>query len=318
MQDGTLETAARPPALAAPGQDVADLAADLCRSLGLGEALGRIGDMAAAAPRDGNLRAVQGRMLYASGRHEQAVAALSAAAACGSDIEILDLLARAVLPGPQYHEHLRALHRWLRPATYLEIGVFDGDTLALALAGTHAIGVDPRPRPACRRGYAASTDIHTVTSDAFFARPPGGSVPSLDLAFIDGLHLFEQVLRDFVNVERHCHADSVVVLHDTLPVAAAAAARQRQTRYWCGDVWKMLPCLRRWRPDLRLLTIPTFPSGLTLVRGLDPGSRVLEASFDAAVAEHLEAALPQSATPPAWYGDIANDPEQVRDWLLPH
>jgi hypothetical protein len=198
--------------------------------------------------------------------------------------------------------------------------VFDGDVLALAEPGTRVTGVDPAPRPPSRRAYAAETQIHTMTSDAYFAglaaeRPDQPVAADIDMAFIDGLHLFEQVLQDFINVERHCHPGSVVLLHDTLPVAPAVAARQRRTSYWCGDVWKMLPCLRQYRPDLHLLTIPTVPSGLTLVRGLDRQSRVLSRNYRRAVAEYIDAPLPAAAMPPAFRGDIANDPDLVREWL---
>ncbi|MEJ0070611.1 MAG: class I SAM-dependent methyltransferase [Pseudomonadota bacterium] len=106
-----------------------------------------------------------------------------------------------------------------------------------------------------------------------------------DLAFIDGLHLFEQVLRDFINVERHCSPNAVVAFHDTLPVSAAAAGREEVPGLWCGDVWRILPCLRKWRPDLGLATIPTGPSGLTVATRLDPASRVLDAHYDAIVDE---------------------------------
>ena len=58
-----------------------------------------------------------------------------------------------------------------------------------------------------------------MTSDEFFAEHDlrellGGPV---ELAFIDGLHLFEQVLRDFVNLERCSTAHTVIILHDCLP-----------------------------------------------------------------------------------------------------
>ena len=36
----------------------------------------------------------------------------------------------------------------------------------------------------------------------------------MDLAFIDGLHLFEFSLRDFMNVEKLAHPGSVVVFDD--------------------------------------------------------------------------------------------------------
>ena len=49
-----------------------------------------------------------------------------------------------------------------------------------------------------------NTHIYPVTSDEFFAQEDVGRILGglpLDLAFIDGLHLFEQVIADFINVE---------------------------------------------------------------------------------------------------------------------
>ena len=201
--------------------------------------------------------------------------------------------AAALLPGPGYQQHLLGMHVLLRPATYLEIGVAEGDSLHLARPPTRAFGVDPNPT-LNDRPFAATTRVFAMTSDAFFepahwAREVGGDT-AIDLAFIDGLHLFEQALRDFINVERHAAPHAVVALHDTLPLSPDAAAREQVPGLWCGDTWRILPCLEARRPDLFVTTIPTAPSGLTVVTGLDPSSRVLETHFDAIVAEFL--ALP--------------------------
>ena len=52
---------------------------------------------------------------------------------------------------------------------------------------------------------------------------------SLDLSFIDGMHLFEYVLRDFMNVERFSRWDTAIVLDDMLPRDVDEAARDRHT-----------------------------------------------------------------------------------------
>jgi hypothetical protein len=271
-----------------------------------------------ASPFDGNLRMVLGHMLLASGRNEAAFSTLSDAMTIGTEVEVLALMAEAAYPGPRYTDHLLALHKWLEPAVYLEIGVFKGDTLALARPPTRATGVDPQPRPESVRVYDAPTRILQVTSDAYFAGLAvyeGPRPATVDLAFIDGLHLYEQVLRDFINIEKLCGRGSVIVLHDTLPIAAAATARQRQTSHWCGDVWKIRPCLQAYRPDLSMLTIPTYPSGLTLVVGLDPGSHVLADHYDTAVADFASIEL---SSPTERSGDVRNDFGAVQGWLEAH
>ena len=269
-----------------------------------------------ASPTDGNLQMVLGEFLLAAGDYGPALATLSEAMKLGTEVEILSAVAEAAFPGPRYADHLAAIHKWLRPATYLEIGVFGGATLGLAQPGTRATGVDPQPLAQSDRRYETETVIHRVTSDAYFAALDADDhrrLAKVDFAFIDGLHLYEQVLRDFINVETMCAPDSIVVFHDTLPVAAAATTRERRTSHWCGDVWKIRPCIRKYRPDLSMLTIPTHPSGLTLVTGLDRHSTVLNDHFQVAVADFAssEPTLPADGH----FGDIANDPDAVLAWL---
>jgi tetratricopeptide (TPR) repeat protein len=229
--------------------------------------------------------------LAAAGRADEAATLLRRAIGIDPHLALYEGLAGIVLPGPSYYQHLAWLHAALRPRTYLEIGVWYGQTLALAQPPTVSIGVDPEPQSPLP-AFATDTRVFAATSDAFFAESlwVGAIGPRpFDLAFIDGLHRFEQVLRDFINVERHCTPDSVVVFHDTLPLVAVAAEREAIAPFWCGDVWKIVPCLEHYRPDLRIVTIPTAPSGLTIVTGLDPASIVLAERFDEAVARFASA-----------------------------
>ena len=201
-------------------------------------------------------------------------------------------LASMRLPGPPYRAVLRRLHELQKPRNYLEIGVESGATLALARAAERAVGVDPdqdklRPElvPPCARVF------HT-TSDAFFREHTLASCfggKPVDLAFIDGMHWFEYALRDFINVEAWSGPETVVVLHDCLPVFPLTASRERRTRFWVGDVWKVVSILRQYRPELRIKIIATAPSGLCVVRGLVPGSRVLSERFDEIVEAFKEA-----------------------------
>ena len=165
-----------------------------------------------------------------------------------------------------YFALLEDLHEWLRPRTYAEIGVYTGRSLARVRPGTRIVGIDPKPLIADPAVKDAAR-IFGLTSDEFFRthdlQEELGGLP-VDLSFIDGLHLFEFALRDFINLERAGTERSVIVLHDTDPPDADMAARESCTPGWTGDVWKLLPCLREQRPDLRITQVD-LPPGITIV-----------------------------------------------------
>ena len=193
-----------------------------------------------------------------------------------------------MLPGEDYLTLLRRFHEWLKPRTYLEIGVASGRTLSLAKPPTRAIGIEPEPKLTSE--FSARTTVFEMTSDAFFARDDlwrDLGNPVIDFAFVDGLHLFEQALKDFVNLERRAHGGAVILFHDCLPLDDVTSSRERRTGFWSGDVWKIVPCLKTYRPDLSVFVIPTWPTGLGVVTGLDPTSKVLPASFAQAAEQFL-------------------------------
>jgi hypothetical protein len=112
----------------------------------------------------------------------------------------------------------------------------------------------------------------TSRSHPLGSRSPFWPTP-IDLAFIDGMHLFEFALRDFINVERYCEPSSVVVFDDMLPRDVDEAARERHTQAWTGDVFKLRDVLVALRPDLRLTVVDTEPTGLLIVSNLSPTNR---------------------------------------------
>lgn len=200
----------------------------------------------------------------------------------------------------QRHQFLRHLHLRCAPRNYLEIGVDTGSSLALSRVPS--IGIDP----AFQVTAPLRCDLELVrdTSDAFFARRDplrhlrsgrnpwrnirrgrpafthyrGGT--TLDLAFIDGMHLFEFALRDFMNVERFSRWTSVIVLDDMLPRNVDEAARDRHTEAWTGDVYKLMAVLRDHRPDLVVIPVDTTPTGVLVVLGADRSSRILADRYD--------------------------------------
>ncbi len=187
--------------------------------------------------------------------------------------------------GAHYLDVLGRIHRDLAPGLYLEIGVRKG--ASLKLAGCPAVGVDPAPEIEVE--LPPTTQVFTGASDDFFALSAGKYLEGApDLTFIDGMHLFEYALRDFMHAERLAGPHGVIVFDDIFPNHPAQGARDRRTRVWAGDVWKLHQVLHEHRPDLFLLPIDTGPTGLLLVAGLDPDNHVLWDRYNPIVRTNVE------------------------------
>ncbi len=190
-----------------------------------------------------------------------------------------------------YFALMQELHQSLKPKVYFEIGTESGASLDLARC--LSVAVDPAfGIEADVMGAKPGLILQQTTSDDFFA---SGLLEQLglkiDLAFLDGMHLFEFLLRDFINTERHMSPDGTVLMHDCVPFSAAGARREwdrRETRSWTGDVWKLLPILREYRPDLTVRVFDTPPSGLVVITGVDPENQVLSDKQDEILARYNE------------------------------
>lgn len=183
-------------------------------------------------------------------------------------------------PTQTRHGLLSQLHELLRPEVYLEIGVQHGYSLSLAKPPTRAYGIDPHPLVSSGN-MAAETHIYPITSDHFFATPDLYPDQPVNFAFIDGMHLFEYVLRDFIGVEALLASpDTVVVFDDVLPRNEQEAKRTQCPGDWTGDVWKIYQVLRQHRADLDMCLVDTFPTGTLVVWNLDPGNSVLSDRYD--------------------------------------
>ena len=184
-----------------------------------------------------------------------------------------------------YLDALGLTHETLRPANYCEIGCRLG--YSLALSRVPAIGIDPDYE--IKVALTAPTRLFNTTSDSFFARDDVAQIlgAPIDLAFIDGLHLVEFALRDFMNLEKHASPDSVIVIDDLLPQHMDYASRQRNTTIWTGDVYRLIPILRHYRPDLDIRVYDVDMKGFGLVTRLDPSSNVLTANYGAIEADIL-------------------------------
>lgn len=124
---------------------------------------------------------------------------------------------------------------------YLEIGVADGVNFAQVSAG-HKTGVDPFPDCHCE---------FPMTSDEFFRC----NKRTFDLIFIDGLHHYEQVLRDVQNSLKCLNPGGRIVLHDCLPMTCEDQTRFPVNGPWTGDVWKAAAYIRMHWKDIHLCVL---------------------------------------------------------------
>lgn len=208
------------------------------------------------------------------------------------------------------HELLLEIHRTLAPSFYFEIGVESGKSLSLARC--KAIGVDPMPRVVHKLGLNANVVVST--SDDFFSTRYAEYLTSdIEFAFIDGMHLFEFALRDFINTEKFCNDHALIVIDDIFPGHPAQAERDRRTRAWTGDVWKLHKILKRYRPDLFIITLDVYPTGVMLISGLDRNNKILDEKYDEAVLWLKNEVVPSEyiTRKDAWLGNDARVNELI-------
>lgn len=190
--------------------------------------------------------------------------------------------------GMPYYRFLRLLHEACLFDWYLEVGCRSGESFAPVRSKT--IAVDPFFQAEINIiGKKPALHVFQQTSDDFFA---SGFLERngirLGLAFLDGMHLVEFLLRDFINTEAAMAPGGVILLHDCVPYGMGMTTRDLSNLPkgpWTGDVWKLIPILQRWRPELIVTVLDCRSTGLVCVSGLDPASRVLADNCDRIVAE---------------------------------
>jgi hypothetical protein len=194
--------------------------------------------------------------------------------------------------GVAYSSFLAQLVEKRHAKRYLEIGVSEGALLSLIKVPT-AVGVDPAFK--LKHNVIDGKNrlsLYQGTSDEFFreGEPKQLLGGSPDFVFLDGLHVFEYLLRDFYNTEAIATKETLVAMHDCLPLNYEMAIRDSSVsiklgmttsfpRWWAGDVWKIIPILQEYRPDLRIVAVDAPPTGLVLITNLDPQSTILKDKY---------------------------------------
>ncbi|WP_158273253.1 glycosyltransferase [Limnohabitans sp. WS1] len=164
-------------------------------------------------------------------------------------------------PADQGFDRLHVLHALQQRfgyRAYLEIGT-DTDEVFSQMTGLDLkVGVDPN-----------SGGNYRMTSDAYFEqnrRLPEASRSRFDLIFIDGLHEYQQVLRDVDNALECLLPGGTIVLHDCMPSAQLQqqVPRPKPHSFWTGDVWKAIFDLRA-RPEVDV-AVGCFDWGVAVLR----------------------------------------------------
>ena len=157
-------------------------------------------------------------------------------------------------------------------STYLEIGVARGSNF-FAIKADRKIAVDPYFTFSIRRKvkwifknfYNLKAKYYQLSSDSFFANAKFSY--SWDFVFIDGIHTYQQSLKDVNNALINLSETGVIVLHDCNPLHEAAVHPANSldhavslnlpgwTGEWCGDVWKTICYLRSTRKDLKIFML---------------------------------------------------------------
>jgi hypothetical protein len=173
-------------------------------------------------------------------------------------------------------DRINKLIRLYEARSYLEIGVNNGTTF-FSVKAPLKVAVDPNFRFDHSKKETLGEVYLPLTSDTFFAdfaRHAQASLfadeqgrPVFDIIYIEGLHTFEQSLRDFENSLSYCHENTLWILDDTVPCdpwsAVPDQALSLQWRrgagmlggQWHGDVYKTVFAIHDRYPRFSYCTV---------------------------------------------------------------
>lgn len=143
------------------------------------------------------------------------------------------------------------------PETYLELGLYKGETISYVKNfSKRCIGVDIKV-PECVNGY----EFYNMTTNVFFEKASKGeiNVNGIDMAFIDADHSYLQSMLDFNNVFKYVNNNGLIFLHDTFP-----KNKEFTDSGYCGDTYKSVYDISK-NDECEIITLPFHP-GLSIIR----------------------------------------------------
>ncbi len=186
--------------------------------------------------------------------------------------------------GINYLTVLKKLHE-KKYECYFEIGSRSGSSLELSQSPS--VGIDPYFQ--LKGNIVGKKDfclLFQEKSDQFFEMSLK-KFPEIkcELGFIDGMHLFEYALKDFINLNKISSLDSVFLFHDPMPWSYEMATRNFESlprnAAWVGDIWKLITIFIELGMKDQVSVLTSAPSGLLAV--VNPDQKAifqLENNFD--------------------------------------
>jgi hypothetical protein len=172
---------------------------------------------------------------------------------------------------------IQSLINKLNAKVYLEIGVQRGKNFYKINAPV-LIAVDPHFIIGYKRRFSNlknffNRKFYEMTSDNFFSKeaPNVFKERLIDIAFIDGLHTYEQSLQDFKNCLKYLSPNGIILFHDCNAQSKDSAAREflDTTTLWNGDVWKTIVHIRSFYSELECFVLDC-DHGVGVVRRKKP------------------------------------------------
>jgi len=174
---------------------------------------------------------------------------------------------------------------------YLEIGVSQGETFN-EIRATRKVAVDPQFLFDTKAFTAGQAEFHEVQSDVYFGQIIGAD-EQFHVIYLDGLHTFEQTLRDLLNAIAHLAPHGVIVVDDTVPTSYEAsipglgffhAVREVaavKDANWMGDVYRLVFFIQTFMQQFSYATIEENHGQTVLWREPRPSERIVPRDMEA-------------------------------------
>lgn len=156
---------------------------------------------------------------------------------------------------------IKAIVKNMSPSVVLEIGVRNGISTSAIMEGMKESeepgeyhGCDINDQVKLPQIYENS-QLHIMPSDKLAQR----WTKEIELLFIDGSHVYEQVKKDYLNFSKHLKVGGFMFFHDTCP-----PTERFKSESLCGSAYKVLNDLARDK-RFEVVTLP-YSFGLTICR----------------------------------------------------